>query len=364
MNNTPMMPLPSMFVDREAELNALRQWVAAADRKPILISGMGGIGKTALVRRFVTDQYADDRIAWLSFYSEPDAQTALDNFFHRIQEQSPQVIVLDDIDNAALDLVAPFVSRVQRTFPSVPVMLTSRYAVDVIDAQSLALNSLSNEEAVSLLRNRLGGSADPLLQELAQTVGNHPLALDIVSSLAKDRPLGQLIQELRERLYELERDFPESPESIIEVAKPKIITATDALVERLQRQPADIYNLPPRQFEELIASLLDDMGWEVHLTQQSRDGGRDILAYLNTDLARLLFLVETKRYNPKRPVGVELVRTLYGTLCHEQANSAMLVTSSYFTPDAKEFQQQHVYQISLKDYQDVVKWIGNFKKHK
>ena len=73
-----------MFVGREAELNALRQWVATADRKPILISGMGGIGKTAFVRRFVTDQYADDRIAWLSLYSEPDAQAALDHFFRRI----------------------------------------------------------------------------------------------------------------------------------------------------------------------------------------------------------------------------------------------------------------------------------------
>jgi len=353
-----------MFVGREAELSALTHWLDTDDRKPILISGMGGMGKTALVTRFVTERYTDDRIAWLSFYSEPDARTALDNFFRRIQEQAPQVIVLDDIDHAALDVVAPFVSRVQRTFPSVPVMLTSRHAVDVIDAKSLALNSLSDEAAVSLLRDRLGESAAPQLRELAQTLGNHPLALAIVSELAKDRPIGPLIEELRERLYELDRDVTEPPKSIIEVAKPKIIVATDALVERLKKQPADVYDLPPRQFEELIASLLDDMGWEVHLTQQTRDGGRDILAYLNTDVARLLFLVEAKRYNPKRPVGVELVRTLYGTLCHEQANSAMLVTSSYFTPDAKEFQKQHVYQISLKDYQDVVNWISNFKKNK
>ena len=360
-----MMPLKSsMFVGRKAELNALSQWIANADRKPILIHGMGGMGKTSLVMQFVNNRYTDDRVSWLSLYSEPDVQTALDNLFQRIKEELPQVIVLDDIDHAALDLVAPFVSRVQRTFPSVPVVLTSRHSVDVIDAESLALNSLSNQEAVSLLRNRLAGSADPQLQELAQALGNHPLSLAIVSGLAKNRPLGELIQELRDRLYEFDRDVPEPSESIIEIAKPKIITATDALIERLQRQPFDIYGLPPRQFEELIAALLDDMGWEVHLTQQSRDGGRDILAYLNTDLARLLFLVEAKRYNPKRPVGVELVRTLYGTLCHEQANSAMLVTSSYFSPDAKEFEKQHVYQISLKDYQDVVNWIGNFKKHK
>jgi len=62
-------------------------------------------------------------------------------------------------------------------------------------------------------------------------------------------------------------------------------------------------------------------------------------------------------------VGVELVRTLYGTLFHEQANSAMLVTTSHFTPDAKEFQKQHAYQLSLKDFQDVAEWISRFKKH-
>jgi hypothetical protein len=202
-----------------------------------------------------------------------------------------------------------------------------------------------------LLRDRLRESPDPQLHELAETLGNHPLALAMVSRFGRDRSPRQLLRELQQHLYELTRDVPEPPGWIIEVAKPSITIAGDALVERLRRQPTDVYSLPPRQFEELIAGLLDDMGWEVHLTKQSRDGGRDILAYLNTDLGRFLCLVEAKRHNPKRPVGVELVRTLYGTLCHEQANSAMLVPTSYFTPDAK-------------DYENVVKWIDKFKKHK
>lgn len=357
-------PSPPLFVGREAELKTLTRWLEADDRKPILISGMGGIGKTALVMRFVTDRYAVDRIAWLSFYNGPDAQTALENFYRHIQEQTPQVIVVDQIELAAQNLVVSFVSRVKRTFPSIPVIVTSRYAIDVIDSQSLTLDSLSDDAAVSILHARLEACRDLQLLELAHTLGNHPLALTIVSGLAKDRPIGSLIEELRERLYEIEPEVPEPPNSIIEAAKPKIIIATDALVERLQRQPEDVYKLPSRKFEELIASLLDDMGWEVHLTQQTRDGGRDILAYLNTDVARLLFLVEAKRFNPKRPVGVELVRNLYGTLCHEQANAAMLVTSSYFSPDAKEFQKQHVYQISLKDYQDILRWIADFRKCK
>lgn len=108
------------------------------------------------------------------------------------------------------------------------------------------------------------------------------------------------------------------------------------------------------------------MGWEVELTQATRDGGKDILAYLNTDLGRLLCLVEAKHYRKDRKVGVELVRTLYGTFCDAQANSAMLVTSSSFSPEAHEFQRKHRYQLALRDYTNVISWImkyGATRKH-
>ena len=105
----------------------------------------------------------------------------------------------------------------------------------------------------------------------------------------------------------------------------------------LKKYPEDIYKLPSRSFEELIATLLEEQGWEVNLTGQTRDGGRDVLAYLNTDIGKLLCLVETKRYKPSNPVGVGLVRTLYGTVEHEQANVGLLVTSSRFTKDALDF---------------------------
>ena len=118
-----------------------------------------------------------------------------------------------------------------------------------------------------------------------------------------------------------------------------------------------MHKLSPREFEKLLAELLRDMGWEVELTKQTRDGGSDILAYLNTEVGRLLCLVEAKHYRQDRKIGVDLVRTLYGTLCDAQANSAMLVTSSTFTADAKQFQQKHQYQLNLRDYTDLVKWI-------
>jgi HJR/Mrr/RecB family endonuclease len=103
------------------------------------------------------------------------------------------------------------------------------------------------------------------------------------------------------------------------------------------------------------------MGWRVELTPATRDGGKDLLAYLDTDVGEILCLVEAKKHRRDRKVGIDLVRTLYGTLCDYQANSAMLVTTSSFTPDAKEFQKKHQYQLSLKDYVNVVDWIKRYK---
>ena len=48
----------------------------------------------------------------------------------------------------------------------------------------------------------------------------------------------------------------------------------------------------------------------------------------------------------------------------EQANSAMLVTTSYFSDDAKTFRDKHKYQLTLKDYADVVGWLADYKNQK
>ncbi|HVY69403.1 MAG TPA: restriction endonuclease [Verrucomicrobiae bacterium] len=89
----------------------------------------------------------------------------------------------------------------------------------------------------------------------------------------------------------------------------------------------------------------------------TRDGGGDILAHFKTGMQKMLCLIEAKKYRPDRPVGIQLVRQLYGTCIDELANSAMLVTTSHFSPDAKKFEEKHNYHLSLKDYADVVGWL-------
>lgn len=76
---------------------------------------------------------------------------------------------------------------------------------------------------------------------------------------------------------------------------------------------------------------------DVELTPATHDGGKDILAYMDTPVGKLLTLVEAKKYNKNRPVNVSLVRTLYGTLLDHQATTGMLVTTSRFARPAFPF---------------------------
>jgi restriction system protein len=59
-------------------------------------------------------------------------------------------------------------------------------------------------------------------------------------------------------------------------------------------------------------------------------------------------------------VGFDLVQRLYGAFASQGATHAMLVTTSTFTGSAREFQLKHRYQLTLREYADVVKWINEY----
>jgi len=129
------------------------------------------------------------------------------------------------------------------------------------------------------------------------------------------------------------------------------------IIQQLERRPELMRSMPPRKFEELVAELLVREGLRVTLTPQVRDGGRDILAALNSPTGEHLYLVECKRYSQDRPVGVELVRQLYGVVEIERATAGLLVTTSSFTAGAVKLQNNIAHRISLRDYDGLVTWI-------
>ncbi len=132
----------------------------------------------------------------------------------------------------------------------------------------------------------------------------------------------------------------------------------DELIRYLQRNPHKMYELKPRQFEELICEILHNFGWEVELTQATRDGGYDIFG-MSKDISgvKSSWLIECKKYAPERKVGIEYVRSLCGVKNDFKAANMMIATTSFFTSGVKK-EKNSRYDLELKDYNGIVEWLN------
>ena len=94
-------------------------------------------------------------------------------------------------------------------------------------------------------------------------------------------------------------------------------------------------------FEHLIRELFEkefsSTGGEVRVTQASRDGGVDAIAFDPDPIRGGKIVIQAKRYT--NTVGVSAVRDLYGTVMNEGATKGVLVTTSDYGPDSYNFAQ-------------------------
>ena len=86
---------------------------------------------------------------------------------------------------------------------------------------------------------------------------------------------------------------------------------------------------------EVFAEEFNSNGGEVKITQASRDGGVDAIAFDPDPIRGGKIIIQAKRYT--NVVGVSAVRDLYGTVMNEGATKGILVTTSNYGNDAYEF---------------------------
>ncbi len=78
-------------------------------------------------------------------------------------------------------------------------------------------------------------------------------------------------------------------------------------------------------------------GAEVKVTRSSRDAGVDAVAFDPDPIRGGKFVIQAKRYTNVVPVSA--VRDLYGTMINEGASKGILVTTSHYGRDSREFAQ-------------------------
>jgi restriction system protein len=104
--------------------------------------------------------------------------------------------------------------------------------------------------------------------------------------------------------------------------------------QMLERQTSieSLRALPWKRFEDLLGEAYRRQGYRVEETLGGgADGGVDLVLRKEGRTV----LVQCKRY--KSPVGVTVVRELYGVLIDRGAAGAKLVATTNFTPDAAAF---------------------------
>jgi len=95
---------------------------------------------------------------------------------------------------------------------------------------------------------------------------------------------------------------------------------------------SDLLELSPAEFEEMVAEVYRAKGHRARRTGTVGDHGVDVVVEAKNGEK---WVVQCKRW--RGTVGERVVREFYGTMMHEKADKGAIITTGFFTPQAREW---------------------------
>jgi hypothetical protein len=145
----------------------------------------------------------------------------------------------------------------------------------------------------------------------------------------------------------------------------RLVDISSTLSAKILANPAELHNLSPPQFEELVLDRLIAMGLHAHPVgggTYRRDGGIDIIfTPPKTFPFPFIGAAQVKlRRDPQSRVGPEPLRELMGVMAaHRFFAAGMIVTNTSFTPDARDFALRSGSMLRLRDFNDLMRWVAD-----
>lgn len=97
------------------------------------------------------------------------------------------------------------------------------------------------------------------------------------------------------------------------------------------------------EFEAYLKAMFFYAGFDVTVTQKSRDYGADLLLRKNNET----IIVQAKRYN--KQVGMKSVQEILGAVNHYGAAEAWVITNNYFSPQAETLAKENGVRLIDRD---------------
>lgn len=156
------------------------------------------------------------------------------------------------------------------------------------------------------------------------------------------------------------------PEPDYEIVLVEVVELSRRLLRALLRQPALLAGIDDRKLEELVATLLFDLGLQdIELTPARKDGGRDIIARYDDPATdrRYTYLVECKHWICGNKVTLRWALSLLDVAERESASGAVLLSSSGFGPRLLEQEASlEAKGLMLRDSRDLRSWIDLWER--
>ncbi|MFD0763233.1 restriction endonuclease [Mucilaginibacter lutimaris] len=356
---------PALYSGRDAEVEFLKNRIVSEGKKVGLITGGNRVGKTSLAM-FIGDRLRKELGAITEYISleltgrsfpklkencrfvifddletgyYPDASSKIFAFIK--ENPGPQYLLIDQTGDAFLKQNIEYELKLEpiKTVDNLQILIHElQNRIPFIDTLHLVELTRGKPDIIKIILRYVENLREPYTLAEVEKFIFEKIAFAGIRDTA-----GQII-------------LPENP--IFQEIKNDIIIVNGNTLEKLKKNPELMHKLTPREFEEMTAELFEKQGYKVDLTQATRDGGKDLIVARRDDIGDFIYYVECKKYGPKNPIGVNLVRELLGTVHADKVTAGVMITSSYFSPDAIEFSKKEKHRLSLVDYVQLKEWLS------
>jgi len=145
------------------------------------------------------------------------------------------------------------------------------------------------------------------------------------------------------------------PQTKIEITR---FSPSYGILQKLLKQRLRVDDLSWREFEKLVAQLLESDGFQIELMNGTKDGGVDIIATKLNDISGYYkTLWQAKKFS-KNKVTLSTIRELADSVNEFSASKGVIVTTTFLTKDALCRVERDKYTLGKVDRVDLDNWIN------